>query len=244
MSMPKFNRGFSLIEIVLVIGIGSVVTAGIYTMLQNLIEQQGALDSKMDLRIMTEEIRASLADPNTCRATFDPAFRYNNAQAVQVTPGGQVLSGLVLPSTEVVRPGQTLRRYALIVDDLRLANAVSVSPNVYRVAVEGKFRSSKGRNLLFRPEVISSVTLTVNAGGVIASCVGANGPPGGGGSGPAISEAMAQQTCAIIGGGWYSGSWGGVCTLCPNGSPLYGFRYDSASGASTPTCGYEASQGN
>jgi len=218
------SRGFSLVELIIVIGIGSVAAAGIYSIMSQLMDQQAALDGKMDLKVMANEIRPRLENAATCVATFDTNFRYNPTEAARVSPLGQsIVGGLALPNGQRIMPGAAMDRYALQVIDVKLTNAQTTAPNTYIVQVEGHMRASRGKQLPYAPELFTTLTLVTGPGNVIASCRSAAGGGAGGGGTPTMASSAAQ--CQALGGYWTAGGQEGNCLYCMNGQVPLGFAF-------------------
>jgi len=215
------NQGFSLIEAMIGIVIMGVAGTAMTTYMTNLADQQAILESKMDMRGLMGEVTTALTNASLCKAMFENSFRFNALQAAEASPKGMVVPGLVLPNGEIARPGATLQRYALTVEDIKLSNAQAISPTSYRVTLEAQF-SGKARNVGLKRQILGSVIVNTDASNAIVSC--SNSALASGGAAAAASAA--QATCASIGGFWSDSPpnaavyapGSGHCYICPGGT--------------------------
>ncbi len=206
-------RGYSLIETMIAIAIGSVAFAGLTTYVSTMSDYQGFLDGKIDSRTLLEEVRQTLNNPASCLAAFGAGFTINPTAAAP----GQLITSLELPNGEILRSnGGRLERYALLSDDLRLTEFQRLSPTQVRAVLVGRFRSANGQQMSMSALRFGMVSMTVNASNQLTAC--SLNPEGSTVAGPGL--------CASLGGIWQSqGQDLGSCILCAAGL-FSGFQVD------------------
>ena len=65
-SLAKNSRGFSIVEVLVAIGIMSIIGLGMATMIANQNKEAGALDEKMALQSLQTQIMNVLSSPTFC----------------------------------------------------------------------------------------------------------------------------------------------------------------------------------
>lgn len=208
-------RGYSLIELMIVIGVGSMAAVGFATFITNMSEQQAFIEAKMDMTTLNGDVRSTLDNPTHCLAAFGAGYLLNPAQLAQASPDGQQVATFNLSTGVVLRPNNTpVDGYAVAMRDLRLAGGTPM-PGGFRAALIGTFRASRGKELALQRAVFGNVALKVDGANRLMGCQLAIAGSGGG-----TSPIEVQANCESLGGTMYQSSSGNVeayvCQLCDN----------------------------
>ncbi len=109
--MKKSSNGFSLVEIMIVIGILS----GLGLIVMNLTKQTNKSSSKYqfdtEINLITNEINALLSDPNKCKSTFNPTGTSNIIAPTNIGGKYFIVGNAQAPSTGYGNAGVHITEY-------------------------------------------------------------------------------------------------------------------------------------
>ncbi len=150
------ERGFGLIEVMITIGILSVVALGLTTILNHAMLVSQTMDQKVNVTNLVTSMSSIASNAVTC------------TQAVTQTPQ-QYGSNLIFNG---LAPTTSLPDYRLTVVKIAFNNAILVSPGVYHgdlvLSVSSNIPVYGGQT--FAPRVIQSVYLTIDTSNTIIGC--------------------------------------------------------------------------
>lgn len=224
------QRGFSLVEIMIVAGILSLIVAGSATFFLQMMKNQNRLDARMDYLTFKEYVRTVLSNTTTCSSSLGSQEFLKSAAE---TADGDLVS-LQLPNYPLINETDATKfeEFKLIVQGVTLRNAQLVGTNslgydVYRTDMVGNFFTTRptaeGTGELGE-KILGSVLVAINAG-QIETCVTAND----------LDLAAQELNCIAVGGVWDPVEK--KCTpptspiqiaTCPAGQVLSGFNADGS----------------
>jgi len=168
----KNQSGFTLIEMLIAVGLLGLVTLGSATMFTTMRMQQEANHIRQDLTSLYSDLGVTISDPVTCTLAVTGLDIPFNAAAI--TPGTGLSPISFRLNGSVLREGEKVPGYELIADTLAIRNAISVgsddSGEIYRGELFVSI--SSGKQILpgqsgFKPRTVGSFFLTVAAGKVV-----------------------------------------------------------------------------
>jgi len=205
------QKGFSMLEIIVAAGIGTIVMLGMTSYITQSFKQMSQLEAKMETVDISTSITNAFALANTC----SQAFSNQRINLTNIPQNGHTfdlsLPGYSSPLTE----GGTVGK--LYVDKLRITSATNSGANPnggtdHLVNFDLGFKN-KGANGFPFKTLQKSVILTVDASNQITGCIAAggnnNGPsPSNGGNGPFTPDDANQMYAGLqaqfhYGGGFY-----------------------------------------
>lgn len=160
--MERINqKGFGLVEVMITLGISSVIALGLATIMNNAILVNQTADTKANLTSIVSSEAGIAFNATTCTT------------AVTLTP--QTYGGAF--QFDVLKAGANLTAYNLTVQSITYANPTLIATAYNGTAIYyGTITLVAASNRpiyggqTFAPRVISAVYLTVNPGGIITGC--------------------------------------------------------------------------
>lgn len=224
----KSSKGFTLIEVMVVIGVVGIIAMTLATLTSSMVSAQRRIEAKQDLFILGNDFYNRTLNSDHCRALFAQSGNFN--PSVASSPEGQSLPRVDLPN-ETLRPGENLRNYQLNVTSLIFREAQEIGPQLYSAKLFGRFEvphMGPGSSLALREKALSTLRLSLGPAGEIQSCVGQM-------SLSDLSTETLTQICGLMGGNLNTET--GRCipsyagNSCPSGQMVVGFSIDG-----TPLC--------
>lgn len=170
----KNQRGSTLAQTLISVAVLGIATLGFATMMSNMNSAQSVAQSRQDLSILIDQIRAGFSSKVSCEAlvgigtqNFDRALasQLKNGLPLQLNLGGDIL-----------RNNEDLKTYSLTANRIELVGAENIGSDVdgneiYKAHLIGQFspRNSKIGGLQdFSTRVMASGYFTVQAGKIIS----------------------------------------------------------------------------
>ncbi|MGZ3782583.1 MAG: PulJ/GspJ family protein [Pseudobdellovibrionaceae bacterium] len=200
------NYGFSLIEILITIGIAGIISLAIATITTTLIKQNKALQQKLESIELEQNTVRLLADNNSCNCIFQ-GLPFTGAETLMSDGIKNGCSGyLIKPNSLISANGSGLKISTIKLDTLNIAEkSADLLINFAPGSIVGSLKPIRIKSLRF---VISGTNID-QCFGVAGSkevCISMGGTWQ---NNTCSFAAPASQTCASLGGSWTGSS----CTL-------------------------------
>lgn len=185
------QKGFGLVQIVVALGIVSVMTMGMIAMLDNMNQAQAIARAKMSALMLAQDVRAQLQVPSLCDSSITVPRLSSSLNAVNVR--------VVMGSTAVA-PGAKLPDYSdltvnlMRLENLRLEGPTPSGGSMYSGDLMIGATALSG--VALKPNKAIRLLLATTAGGVFQNC----------------SSADVSAQCASLGGS-YDPTRNPVCNL-------------------------------
>lgn len=183
------SRGTSLLQVLVALGVMSIIAVGFATMMSQMSAQQNIMQAKQDLFLLTEQIRTTFANRSICEQSLPSNFKFDPTVAAKDTDG---LPFEFRIDGDVVKSGQTLQNYNLTANRLEIVKAVSAGSDtanntIYKADLVGQFSpKNKTAGLRdFAQRTIASAYFTISPSGDVVSCA---------------NEGPVDNTCVALGG--------------------------------------------
>ncbi len=239
-----FQRGFSLVEILIAVGIMSIISLGIASMISDISRSQGALAEKLATIEAGNGISRAFADPAICGAQLSQPV---NPPTVDLSPANvrfasisypAIRLGLSSSSPLIVRAGESLPGFPagkMKVQSITLKNIANISGNNFSGDLEVLIEPSTMTRFI-KPFGVKNLTFTATPAPFVAATVTDCGS-----SGAAV---------VVVDSGWAANP----TATCPVGTRLTGGSCDMNRGGdgrevNPRICaplgnGYSCSEGN
>ncbi|MGZ3768852.1 MAG: prepilin-type N-terminal cleavage/methylation domain-containing protein [Bdellovibrio sp.] len=174
------RKGMTIIEVMVAIGIMSIVLAGMTTMQINMQKETKALTEKMAVLDLEKFLISTLADGSICTAELTPSI-LNGSSSFSVNVGNPSKTSIVLPSgihSSITDPSKVLVQPGALISPLSnvkvkpngvtVSNFANAGTDLYTATINVEFESD---NLVRSLKPISVKTMVnTDPGGKIAAC--------------------------------------------------------------------------
>jgi len=189
----KYQKGFSLIEIVVVASIMSFMSLAMAQLFTSLNNQNQALLIKQDAQSVVNELRSVISDTNVCRNALVANQNIDESKSSEVVNGGLISSTLGAPfrlqlggTGSTVEANQIVQSYKVRTNYLNFTDSelVQIDPGTNDRLYRGRLwvSLSKAEGSLpgpsdFRPQLVGSFFVQTTDAGVATECFGINDDP-------------------------------------------------------------------
>ncbi len=210
--MMRNQRGISLIEVLIGVGIIGILTMAMTSSLSFMAKELKVFNAKFNLLVLSDTLRRDLDDSVRCKTLLTGST---------ITAGREnSISLTVLNSSTVLKRNQPALEYDLLITDLVLENPIQTSTNssgnpIYRTELilkssvySGETAGEAARGKSFRPSRIATLYLETNASGLVLDCKlpGGGSSSGGGGSAKCDMSQLKDGSGRSLSGEMNSGS--------------------------------------
>ncbi len=215
------DQGMSLVELMVVLGVMSVVTVGLATLVFEISRTQSHLEAIININDLIAETKLALGESASCDKSFGIGVAGASAQTFDpvLAARNEVGDGLpvriTLPNNTVLAEGLPLPNYRVRLRKFYLENGptAQAGDGIYNVRLTATFEPGVGLQREIAPRKIGSMSLRV-AGGIIVQCLAS-----GGGAGAGV------------------GQWCGICQGTQNDTePMQNMTGTSCQGAPLCSC--------
>lgn len=217
-----YDKGFTIIEVMIAIGLGAIVLMGMLAMANQGMKMQKYLTQKYDVLDFGAMVRLNVGQANFCPCNFPTALNLslptiaistlNTVPANACTPTSGVLISTVAPNN--ILPGQSasLKVTQIQMENIHLISVLSPTSNLYSFDLRIEFDPAS-MTYAIKPLVMSGFTATTSATG----------------SGTENITACGVSSVTI---GSSSTSTGGINDTCPPGQSVVGISNNTIQCAS------------
>ncbi len=157
-------KGFSLLEMLIALAVGSIVIMGSVSMFVQMSKQQQVLTNRFDRADLESGLRSQLFSLNTCGCNMKSkrfADSVLGLKAGYTVDEMKTFSGDCLRSMPLAKAGSPLpgSRHNMIVDQIKMRDGFKVSDSTYVFTLDVAFESSEEANM--RPVTVSNVYVKV-----------------------------------------------------------------------------------